>query len=249
MKISQLKSLSIALLLVVAFACDKEEESPIVKNNSVFPVDFLSETKYNTLVLEVVYVEGYQPSTAALNNLVSFLGQRLNKSGGITVVKRGISSPGRMTIDVDVIRELEKTNRQKVTDGKQITAFLVFLDAEYSGSTTNSKVLGVAYGASSIAVFEKNVQEFTGGINQPPATALETTILGHEFGHVLGLVNNGTNMVSPHQDTGHSAHCSDTECLMYYKAQTNAIAGEILGGGVPQLDANCIADLKAAGGK
>lgn len=250
MKISRLKSLSIALLVFVAFACDREEqESPYVINNSVYPTDFLAEEKYTDLVLEVVYVEGYQPTAAALNNLVAFLNQRLHKPGGITVVQRSIPSPGRTTVDASYIREFEKTQRQRVTGGKQLTAFLLFLDAEYSTSTSSSKVLGVAYGVSSLAVFEKNVQQASGGINQPTGAALETTVLNHEFGHVLGLVNNGTSMVSPHQDTGHSAHCSDTECLMYYKAETNVIAGDILGTGVPQLDVNCIADLKAAGGK
>ncbi len=249
MKFSHLRSLGILLLVLIAFSCDKEEESPYIVNNSVLPGDFLSSGKYTELVIEAVYVEGYQPTPSALNNVVAFLAQRLNKPAGITVVQRSVASPGRTTVDVDFIRQVEKANRQRVTGGKTLTAWLYFSDAEYSNSTSASKVLGVAYGYSSIAIFEKSVLEFTGGLNQPTAAALETTILSHEFGHVLGLVNNGTSMVSPHQDTGHSAHCSDTECLMYYKAETNVIAGDVLGGGVPELDVNCIADLKAAGGK
>lgn len=249
MKLSHLKTLSILLFVLIAFSCDKDEESPFEINNSVFPGDFLSAKKYTSLVLEVVYVEGFEPSSAGLTNLVDFLNQRLNKPGGITISKRSIASPGRATVDASFIREIEKTNRQKVTGGSQLTAWLYFVDAEYSTSTSGSKVLGVAYGSSSIAIFEKTVQDFTGGLNQPAASALETVILGHEFGHILGLVNNGTNMVSPHQDTSHSAHCSDTECLMYYKAETHVIAGELATGDVPALDVNCIADLKAGGGK
>lgn len=248
MKFSRVRSLSVILIVLIAFACGQEEESPFNINNSVFPGDFLSGSKYTKLVLEVGFVEGYEPSTASLNSLVTFLDQRLSKPGGITISKRIVPSPGRTKIDADVMREIEKTQRQKVTGGDQLTAWLYFVDAEYSSSTSSSKVLGVAYGPSSIAVFEKTVKEFTGGINQPTAAALETTILGHEFGHVLGLVNNGTSMVSPHQDSNHAAHCSDPDCLMYYKAESHNIAGDIIAG-VPQLDANCIADLKAAGGK
>jgi hypothetical protein len=249
MKLSQLRSLTFFLILFIAFACDKDEESPFNINNSVVPGDFLADKRYTELVLEVVYVEGYQPTTAGLNSLVAFLNQHLNKPGGITIVKRSIPTPGKTTVDVSYIREVEKANRREVTGGDKLTAWLYFVDAEYSTSTSTSKVLGVAYGASSIAVFEKTVQDVTGGINQPAASSLETVILSHEFGHVLGLVNNGTSMVAPHQDSGHNAHCSDTECLMYYKAETHVIAGDIVGGGVPQLDTNCIADLKAAGGK
>jgi hypothetical protein len=249
MKLSHLKSLGFLLLVLIAFSCEKEEESPFVLNNSVYPGDFLSDMKFTELVIEVVYVEGNQPTQASLNNLVAFLNQRLNKPGGITVVQRSIPSPGRTTVDAAFIRELEKANRQRVTRGKQLTAWLFFSDAEYSNSTSSSKVLGVAYGVSSVAIFEKTVKALTGGVNQPSAASLETTIMSHEFCHVLGLVNNGISMVSPHQDTSHNAHCSDTDCLMYYKVETNIIAGDVLGAGVPMLDVNCLADLRAAGGK
>ncbi len=215
----------------------------------MLPGDFLTEKTYTTLNIEVVYVAGYQPTVDALDNLRTFLGQRLNKSGGITISQRSISSPGRTSVDLDVIRELEKTNRRQTTSGKTITAYIFFIDAEYSQSTSTSKVLGVTYGASAICVFGPTIKSFTGGIGRPSAASLESVILGHEFGHVLGLVNNGISMVTSHHDDTHSGHCSDTKCLMYYQAQTNTIAGNLVGSAIPTLEANCLADLKAAGGK
>ncbi|HZY77876.1 MAG TPA: peptidase [Cyclobacteriaceae bacterium] len=247
---SRLKILPVALLLFIAFSCDQEEEqSPYVINNSVFPGDFLSDKKYTSLVLEVVFVNGYEPTQSALNNLVTFLGARLNKPVGITTVLRGIPSPGKATFDASYLRDLEKIHRQRVNSDKVLTAWLFFVDGEYSTNTSSSKVLGVAYGASSIAVFENTVNQMSGGLNQPRTAALETTILEHEFGHILGLVNNGTSMVAPHQDTDHSAHCTNIDCLMYYKAETRIIGSDVTGKGVPVLDENCLADLKAAGGK
>lgn len=237
------------MLVLIAFSCGNEEQSPVDANNSVFPGDFLSDKKFTSVLIEVAFVEGYEPTSASLNNLVSFLGEHLNKPGGITIVKHVLPATGRTTVDAGFMREYEKAQRRQVTGGEQITVWLMFLEAEYSSNTTSSKVLGVAYAPSSIAVFEKTVKSLGGGGYQPSTASLETTVLTHEFGHILGLVNNGTSMVSPHQDTGHNAHCSNPDCLMYYKAQTNGIADDILGGGVPVLDANCIADLKAAGGK
>ncbi len=249
MKLSHLKPLAVLLLILIAAGCEKEQESPSDINNAVFPGDFLTDKLYSELVIEVVYVEGHQPTKVAMDNLVSFLEQRLNKPAGVTVVQRSIPTPGRVSIDVEVIRQIEKTNRQRVTGGKQLTAWIYFSDAEYSSNNGTSKVLGVAYGVSSMAVFEKTLKEFTGDIDEPTPAVLETVILHHEFSHVLGLVNNGTSMVAPHQDTDHAAHCSNTECLMYYRAESNVIAGYVLGEGIPELDANCLADLKAAGGK
>ena len=250
MKFTRFKLLPVALLLFVVFSCDQEEvQSPYVVNNSVFPGDFLSDKKYTQLILEVVFVEGNEPTQSALNNLVAFLGQRLNKPTGITTVLRSIPTAGKTTFDASDLRDLEKIHRQRVNTDKLITAWLFFVDGEYSTNTSTSKVLGVAYGPSSIAVFEETVNQMSGGLNQPRTAALETTILEHEFGHILGLVNNGTSMVAPHQDTDHSAHCSSLDCLMYYKAETRIVGSDITGKGVPVLDENCLADLRAAGGK
>jgi hypothetical protein len=247
---NRLKALPIALLLVIVFSCvQDDDQSPYLVNNSVLPGDFLADKQYTQLVLEVVFVEGNEPTTTAINNLVTFLGERLNKPLGITSVIRSIPTPGKTTIDVSDLRDLEKIHRQRVTSGNVLTAWLFFADGEYSGSTSSSKVLGVAYGSSSIAVFEKTVNQLSGGLNQPRTASLETTILEHEFGHILGLVNNGTSMVAPHQDSDHTAHCSATDCLMYYKAETQLIGADITGKGIPTLDKNCLADLKAAGGK
>jgi hypothetical protein len=41
---------------------------------------------YKSMVIELVYVQGFEPSTA-INNFISFLNARSNKPGGITVVK------------------------------------------------------------------------------------------------------------------------------------------------------------------
>jgi hypothetical protein len=246
----RLKSLGLLMILVVAFGCQHDDEVPsYVVNNSVKPVDFLTDKNYAVLNIEVGYVEGYQPTSAALANLTGFLQQRLNKSGNVTITQHTIPATGRVSVDIDVIREIEKAQRKSVTSGKVLTAWIMFLDAEYSESTSTSKVLGIAYGASSMAVFEKTVYAYTQP-TMPSRSTLETVIIDHEFGHILGLVNNGTPMVLPHQDNSHGAHCSNSECLMYWKSEENINLNDLLGAdSMPVLDTNCITDLQAAGGK
>ena len=127
--------------------------------------------------------------------------------------------------------------------------YFFFADADYAGNSGDAKVLGVAYGSSSMAIFEKIVQDYSGGLTQPAVTTLESTVIHHEFAHILGLVNNGTAMQAAHQDEAHGRHCNNKGCLMYYAAETTDIVGLLTGGNVPQLDASCIADLQANGGR
>lgn len=74
---------------------------------------------------------------------------------------------------------------------------------------------------------------------------LFTTLLQHEFGHLLGLVDQGSPMQHSHRDTDNGAHCDNRSCLMYYAVETDAASAAI----TPLLDAACRADLKANGGK
>ena len=213
--------------------------------NKISPHDFLSDVKYNSLIAEIQYVNGYEPSAKAISNLTTFLQKRLNKYNGVTVVKNNISSPGKSSYTLDDIKKIEKERRTQKTNGSTLTAYIFFADADYS----DSQVLGIAYGYTSIVVFEKTIKDFSGGISQPPTTTLETTVIDHEFGHLMGLVNNGTAMQINHQDNSNGKHCANRNCLMYYNVETTDVISNLLGGNIPELDANCINDLHANGGK
>lgn len=218
-------------------------------SGKITPDNFLSDKTYDKLIVEIQYVKGFEPAAATVNNLKAFLEQRLNKPEGITILQSEIESPGRSVYTVDDVRAVEKNNRVHVTKGKTLTSYLFFADGEYAGNNGSSKVLGIAYGGSSMVIFESTIQNFSGGITQPPRATLETTVTEHEFGHVLGLVNNGTPMQSSHQDEPHGKHCSNANCLMYYTAETSDIVANIIGGNVPVLDNKCLEDLRANGGK
>ena len=72
----------------------------------------------------------------------------------------------------------------------------------------------------------------------------------HEFGHILGLTNLGSDLQSNHEDASHPKHCNVESCLMFWAAETGSGIGNMISNGsAPQLDAQCIADLQANGGK
>jgi hypothetical protein len=228
----------------VVISCQKDDTTP-----GISPNDFLSEKKYDKLIVEIQYVNGFQPTSVTVSNLTSFLEQRLNKSGGISVIQSAITSPGKSAYSTDDIRTIEKANRTQNANDKTLTAYFFFADGDYSANSGGSKVLGIAYGSSSMVLFEKTIRDYSGALGQPSVTTLESSVLLHEFGHTLGLVNNGTTMQAPHQDEPHGRHCNDTNCLMYYTAETSDIVANLTGGNIPALNTQCLDDLKANGGK
>lgn len=251
-------SYSFLLLLVLFLACQKEDPTPEneenekedpVENSSITSNDFLSDASFDKLVVEIQYVSGYQPTGKAMENLKTFLEQVLKKPGGVSIVQNEIASPGNSVYSLQEIRDIEKANRTELAAGSTLAAYFFFADADYAGNSGDSKVLGIAYGSTSMVIFEKTIKEFSGGVTQPSASTVETTVINHEFGHVLGLVNNGSNMQTAHQDETHGKHCDNKDCLMYYTVGTSEIVSNIVGGNIPELDARCKDDLKANGGK
>lgn len=240
---------AVIMLLAIAAGCKKEETDPQVIENNIEARNFLEAKDYKKLTVELQYITGHAPTAQSVENLRAFLSDRLNKPEGITIVQTAISSPRKSSYTINDIMEIESASRTHRTQGDHLTAYFLFLDGDYAGNPGNSKVLGVAYGGTSMAIFEKTVKEYSGGIAEPPVTTLESTVILHEFGHILGLVNNGTPMATAHQDEPHGKHCSNEDCLMYYTAETTDIIGNLLGGNVPTLDSRCIEDLRANGGK
>ncbi len=251
MKIKKL--LSLLFIVLVVSSCHKKNKDDVSTNTSTAIVcnDFLASTKYDKLVIQIQTVSGYELTDQTVTNLVSFLEQRLNKPGGIEVVKGSVASPGKAILTLDDLKALEKTNRTQFANPgmKTLTAYFFITDGEFSGSTADSKVLGIAYSSSAMVLFEQSIRAFTGGATKPSATTMESTVIEHEFCHILGLVNDGTNMQTPHQDEPHGKHCNNANCLMYYDVESSESVSNIFGGGIPSLDANCLNDLKANGGK
>ena len=238
---------SFLTILLAATGCHKESVS--VSNNNIVPNDFLSDKKYDKLVVEIQYVSGNAPAAATLDNLQTFLQQRLNKSSGISITQNAIPSPGKTAYSLDDVQNIEKASRTQTTNDKTLTAYFLFVDGDYASNSGNSKVLGFAYGSSSMTIFEKTIKGLSGGIGQPTVTVLESTVLLHEFGHILGLVNNGTPMQAAHQDVPHGKHCDDQNCLMYYTVETSDVVANLVGAGIPALNTSCLNDLKSNGGK
>ncbi len=255
MKISNLIAVLFIIMMGIA-SCSKDENKEEQKqkeqnqqSTGTAAHDLLSADVFNQLVVEFQYVNGFEPTSTAEANLKTFLESYLNKPNGITIVKTNISSPGKSVYSIDDIIAIEDANRTEFNKDQTVAAYFLFIDGEYSQNSNNSKVLGVAYRNTSMVIFEETIRDFSGGLGEPSISKVESTVLNHEFGHILGLVNLGTPMQTEHQDEAHGKHCDVTDCLMYYTTETSDFIGNLLGSDIPGLDSQCQADLKANGGK
>lgn len=250
--------LSIGLISFIT-ACSTDKDKDVVGNGINKEVNrkptgtsanaFLSASNYTSLAIELVYVDGFRPNSASIQNLKTFLEDRLNKPAGISIIEKKISSPGLAPYTNNEVILVEDTFRTLFNNQSILTLYIYFADGGSTSDTSSSMVLGTAYRNTSFVIYEDTILENSDGIGQPSRTDLETVVMLHEMGHLLGLVNLGSTMQNPHLDTSHDKHCDNSDCLMYWEAETGNIFGSIIGGNIPQLDANCIADLQANGGK
>ena len=244
---------SLIIITIVLLACSNDNNSggegdnfSSTQNVGATANEFLASDTYTSLAIEVDYVEGFEPSQAALNNLRTFLEARLNKPGGISItIDDEIPVPGNSPYTAQEAYNVEKENRDTFTEGTTLAAYFIVLDGQFE----QENVLGFAYFNTSMALLGGTIENNSGGFNQPSKETVETAVLQHEFGHILGLVNNGTPAVQDHLDEANGAHCDVETCLMYFAVRTSDFMNNLTGGNVPKLDAQCIQDLQANGGK
>jgi len=188
---------------------------------------------------------GFAPDAGAVSHLQSTLAALVNKPGGISIITKEIPVSSNLTLSATDVFNIERNNRTAFTNGTEIALYVLYTNGNY----TDANVLGVSYKNTSVALFGKKIHDNSGSIGQASRTKLEATVLEHEVGHLMGLVDLGSGMQTNHKDASHGNHCNNNNCLMYYASETSDILGFLITGNIPTLDANCRADLVANGGK
>lgn len=231
------------LLLITACQKDDLKTDYDYKKLGTSARDLLSSKNYTSLQIEIGFMPGYEPETASLDSLTNFLKQNLNKTDGIRIISRAIEN-GNPSLALNDIVNIEKKNRKFFTNGNTLSVYVLITDADFIPDET---LLGLSYWNTSFCLFGKNVEERSGRQGQITRSKLYSILLQHEFGHLLGLVGQGSPMQLDHRDNDNGAHCKNSTCLMYYGIET--ADNLIVGSTIPKLDAHCMADLKANGGK
>src|SRR4029079_16306936 len=103
-------------------------------NNSVGASanDLLSGINYSDVVIEIQYMPGYTPDAAALSHFQSMLSNTINKSSGVQIVQKQISSGGKGIYSLDDIKLVEKQNRTFYTKAGIVGVYILIADAGYT---------------------------------------------------------------------------------------------------------------------
>jgi hypothetical protein len=247
--------ISFLFLIFFIFSCQKETTGTFKNNNSTYRFDLhpgasardlLSDSLYTSLTVQIQYIDSAAPDKTTVNNLKMMLVKYLNKPGGIYILSRQIK-PSSTLFTVDGIKGIEEKNRTVFTNGRNLGVYVLFVNGYYAA---DSLVLGVTYRNTSMVIFANSINDISKS-DSISTSILTSTVLEHEFGHLMGLVDEGTPMIVNHRDPDHGNHCINPLCLMYY-AGTDAsynLGQNGWGTAVPELDSNCVADLRAISGK
>jgi hypothetical protein len=212
--------------------------------------DLLSADTFKKMIVEIAYLEGFIPTETAKNNFKNFIENRTFKPEGVEFIEKQIPSTGKTVYTLEEVVDLEKEHRTLYNTSTTIAVWVLFINGKSSSDNNQGSILGSAYWNTSFVIYEETIHGLSDSVFEPERSLLETSVINHEFGHILGLTNLGTNLQSDHEDADHPKHCIVEDCLMYWAAETSQGIGNILSGGqIPTLDSQCLADLQANGGR
>ncbi len=253
------KLLSILLFTsLVLVSCSNDDDNDTLIETNASPNkqplgnaanDLLSDINFKGLTIEIVSVQGFEPTPTAVNAFRNFLEERLFKPDGIIINQRTVSSSELAPFNIQEISQIENTTRTLFNEGDEITVYIYFADGSNEEDSNTRVTLGSAYLNTSMVIYESTLRSISSNPNAPMLSTIEAATLNHEFAHLLGLVNIGTPLQSPHEDATSRGHCNVQSCLMEAAIEFGNGMMDMLGNGVPELDALCIADLQANGGR
>lgn len=269
MRPSPRTSLLVALASAVAVAACPSTRGDGASPKRFAAADFVTDAPYGGLVLEVDAVVEERPADAVLEATHARLFElveagAVEKPDGIafTIDEElpPLGDPDRPWT-FDELEGLARAHRNLFPGEGVAVIHMLVVDGRYEGDDGDGLVLGLAWGGDTLALFSDNiaracesapaVQLLAPALAEEVCRRTTATVLLHEVGHLLGLVNNGAPMQVDHQDEAHGAHDVDEDCIMYWAAERSRIADVIAervaqgGAEQPSFDQACLDDLKA----
>ena len=231
--------ITVILVLTTSGCLDSLKDSVVSCDNITGECryEILKGNEYSKIHIEVNYVTGNSPESDALNLLKQRVQEVTDKST-ITVSQSSFGSTDN-SYTLEEILELEDKQRTRFKSGNTFVIHILYLNGEYSD---NDQTLGLAYSGTSFAIFKEKIED--AAFLLISAKDIEKSVLVHEFGHLLGLVNNGYQSPHDHEDPQHPHHSNNEESVMYWAIESQDIGNQLDGEPPNDFDNYDLDDLK-----
>ncbi len=195
---------------------DHRNESRSAQTESVeLNVELLAPNLFDELVIEVDVAGSCSPREESLAELKSLAGTLLSPAT-VTLV-----GPARVPDDQwprawtrEEFQKLAAANIRSAEGPRQASVYVLYVDRQDERTAPGGKAVDWIIPTSAGTRVVRGMFMVCDSLEHSLVTftsraALETFVLKHEFGHVLGLVNN-----SSHESKSAPSHCSQRGCLM-----------------------------------
>jgi hypothetical protein len=241
-------------LFAVILSCGGSDDDLPSATDPYGPLAYIRGDVFTKLVLEVDSVPGFEPRNSVESALTAGLADILDKPGGIMAIRDGslVSRGADHAWTIDELDDLADESATLTVDNAAAKMHILFVDGHYAEDTASSKILGVAWNRKNLVMFKQTLESVCASapliVRERVCAAAELGVWTHETGHLLGLVDNGLEMVSDHKDpdSSHGRHDASDDCIMFWAYN---------GGGIVDLfmdeeqdlgfDAACLADIAA----
>ncbi|TMK81227.1 MAG: hypothetical protein E6G46_08150 [Actinobacteria bacterium] len=196
------------------------------------------------LVIEIAYVAGRRPSQQAVDHLRTILERETSKPDGVRPTFGAELPTTRSSYSLNNLLALEQRYRRLHSSGEVATIWIAALNGDYAGG---SGTLGLAFTATAFALFEDQIQQAANVFVS--ADSIERSVITHEMGHLLGLVNIGYRSHYDHEDPQHPHHSKYQTSVMYWAVEDTSIATILRGGPPDDFDRYDRADLALLRGR
>jgi hypothetical protein len=223
------------------------------------PADGIFRSDVEEVVIEVDFMSEAEPCDGWVNNRARVWDLFVNNlrilfapapraltiqrsRGPIEPSKERLEPPKGRAYTESEILEIVSTHREEGSTHRRRAFYVIFLDGYYrEGGADKADVQGrILRGNSGAIAMFKPALRSRGWFG-------EQSTLVHEFGHAVGLVNRGLEMVHPHQDSEHGSHCEDPRCVMHHlPVRYNSYNTELPSANQPLFCDRCLEDAHAA---
>tara|TARA_B100000686_G_C16642505_1_gene890953 strand:- start:374 stop:1108 length:735 start_codon:yes stop_codon:yes gene_type:complete len=235
------KFLVIATILVLTTpGCLEDLKDEIVSCENLTGAcryEILQSDKFPRLHIEIDYVTEHAPDSDA----VDLLKQRIKETTDKTSISVSQNSFGSTdsSYSMEEILNIEKAQRERYKSGNTFIIHILYLNGEYED---NDQTLGLAYKGSSFVIFKEKIED--AAFLLISAEDIEKSVLVHEYGHLVALVNNGYESPHDHEDPDHPNHSNNDESVMYWAIESQDIANQIDGEPPNNFDSDDLDDLR-----